>query len=83
MELGLTSFAETIASSDQETTTSHAERLRQVVDEVVLAEKVGLDVYGLGEHHRPDFASSAPVVTLAAAAGKTTRGSGFSLPCRC
>ena len=73
MELGLTSFAETIVSSDREQTTNHAERLRQVVDEIVFAEEVGLDVYGLGEHHRPDFASSAPVVALAAAAGKTTR----------
>jgi probable LLM family oxidoreductase len=44
-----------------------------VIKEIVLAEKVGLDVYGLGEHHRPDFASSAPAVVLAAAAGRTSR----------
>jgi probable LLM family oxidoreductase len=44
-----------------------------VIEEIVLAEKVGLDVYGLGEHHRPDFASSAPAVVLAAAAGRTSR----------
>jgi len=72
MELGLTSFAETIPA-DGATTTSHSDRLRQVVDEIVLAEQVGLDVYGLGEHHRPDFASSSPVVALAAAAGRTSR----------
>ena len=73
MELGLTSFAETIPGSPGEETVTHAERLRQIVDEIVLAEEVGLDVYGLGEHHRPDFASSSPAVALAAAAGRTSR----------
>lgn len=73
MELGLTSFAETIPPGDGEESATHAERLRQVVDEIVLAEEVGLDVYGLGEHHRPDFASSAPAVVLAAAAGRTSK----------
>ena len=73
MELGLTSFAETITPEGHGETTSHADRLRQIVDEIVLAEEVGLDVYGLGEHHRPDFASSSPVVALAAAAGRTSR----------
>lgn len=73
MELGITSFAETIDPLTGEVGVSHADRLRQVVEEVVTAETVGLDVYGLGEHHRPDFASSAPVVALAAAAGRTSR----------
>lgn len=72
MELGLTSFAETIAAPGGEST-GHGERLRQILEEVELAEQVGLDVYGLGEHHRPDFASSAPAVVLAAAAGRTSR----------
>lgn len=72
MELGITSFAETIAAHGQEGVT-HGERLRQIIEEVETAEASGLDVYGLGEHHRPDFASSAPVVALAAAAGKTSR----------
>lgn len=71
MELGITSFAETYPDPMTGETVTHAERLRQVVEEIVLAEEVGLDVYGLGEHHRPDFASSAPVVVLAAAAGRT------------
>jgi probable LLM family oxidoreductase len=44
-----------------------------VLDEAQLAEEVGLEVYGVGEHHRPDFASSAPAVVLAAAAGRTQR----------
>jgi probable LLM family oxidoreductase len=71
MELGITSFAETIPSHGA-STVNHGERLRQIVEEIVVAEEVGLDVYGLGEHHRPDFASSAPAVVLAAAAGKTS-----------
>lgn len=72
MELGITSFAETIPPHGG-TTVGHGERLRQIVEEVEAAESAGLDVYGLGEHHRPDFASSAPAVTLAAAAGRTSR----------
>ena len=73
MELGITSFAETYPDPMSGEMISHAERLRQVVAEIVRAEEVGLDVYGLGEHHRPDFASSAPVVALAAAAGQTEK----------
>lgn len=73
MELGITSFAEAYPDPTTGVTISHAERLRQVVAEIVRAEEVSLDVYGLGEHHRPDFASSAPVVALAAAAGRTER----------
>lgn len=72
MELGITSFAETIPTNGQETV-GHGERLRQIIEEIEVAEAAGLDVYGLGEHHRPDFASSAPAVVLAAAAGKTSR----------
>ncbi|WP_280500104.1 LLM class flavin-dependent oxidoreductase, partial [Nocardia farcinica] len=50
-----------------------AERLRQVVDEAVATEQAGLDVYGVGEHHRVDFAASAPAVVLAAIAARTER----------
>ena len=73
MELGITTFAETYPDPKTGLTISHGERLRQVLDEIVLAEQVRLDVYGVGEHHRPDFASSAPAVVLAAAAGRTAR----------
>ena len=71
MELGITTFAETIPIDG--TPVSHAQRLRQVVEEIELADQVGLDVYGVGEHHRPDFAASTPTVVLAAAAGRTER----------
>jgi probable LLM family oxidoreductase len=73
MELGITSFAETIPSPGGEPAVGHGERLRQVLEEIDVAEQVGLDVYGLGEHHRPDFASSAPAVVLAAGAGRTSK----------
>jgi len=69
VELGVTTFAETYPESGE--LISHGERLRRVLEEVKLAEDVGLDVYGIGEHHRPDFAASAPAVVLAAAAGQT------------
>ena len=48
-------------------------RLAQLIEEIELADQVGLDVFGLGEHHRPDYAASAPVVALAAAAERTKR----------
>lgn len=73
MELGITTFADTLPDPDSGLTISHGERLRQVLEEVEMAERVGLEVYGVGEHHRPDFAASAPVVVLAAAAGRTSR----------
>src|SRR3712207_9290454 len=53
--------------------TAPAERLRNLVEEIVLADQAELDVFGLGEHHRPDYAVSAPVVALAAAATQTRR----------
>ncbi len=73
MELGVTTFAETYPNPKTGETIGHGERLRQVLDEIVLSEQVGLDVYGVGEHHRPDFASSSPAVVLAAAAGRTNK----------
>ncbi|ABS05938.1 LLM class flavin-dependent oxidoreductase [Kineococcus radiotolerans] len=73
MEIGVSAFAETTPDPGTGELVSHAERLRQVVEEIVLADQVGLDVYGLGEHHRPDYAASAPAVVLAAAASRTSR----------
>ena len=52
---------------------NHAETLREVVAEAALADRVGVDYIGLGEHHRPDYAISAPDVVLAAIAGRTER----------
>jgi probable LLM family oxidoreductase len=52
---------------------SHADALRQVVEEAVLADRLGLDFFGVGEHHRDDFAISSPDVVLATIAGRTER----------
>jgi probable LLM family oxidoreductase len=71
MELGITTFAETYPDPDTGELISHGDRIRQVIEEVEVAEAVGLDVYGLGEHHRADFAASSPVTVLAAAAART------------
>mgnify|MGYP002778820386 CR=1 FL=1 len=72
-EIGLYSFAEHTPDPATGGTISPAERLRNLLEEVALADEVGLDVFGLGEHHRPDYLSSAPAPILAAAAARTTR----------
>jgi probable LLM family oxidoreductase len=69
MEIGVYSFGEVPDGSAG----SAAQRLRDLVEEIELAEQVGLDVFGVGEHHRPDFAVSSPAVVLAAAAARTQR----------
>lgn len=68
LELGITTFAEVMEDPKTKTTISYDERIRQVVDEIKLADEVGLDYFGVGEHHRKDFAASAPHMILAAAA---------------
>src|ERR1700712_2412967 len=73
MELGVYTFAEVTPGAQPGTTESPAQRLRELIEEIELADQVGLDVFGVGEHHRPDFAVSAPAVVLAAAAERTTR----------
>ncbi len=73
LELGITTFVETLPNPQTGKTISQDVRLQQVLEEVVLAEKVGLDYYGVGEHHRHEFAASAPAVILAAAASLTKR----------
>ncbi|MFD6156658.1 LLM class flavin-dependent oxidoreductase [Nocardia sp. NPDC060256] len=72
MELGLTTFAELYPVGDRPAPTA-AERLRQVVEEAVATDQAGLDVYGVGEHHRKDFAASSPAMVLAAIAARTEK----------
>ncbi|MEO5898120.1 MAG: LLM class flavin-dependent oxidoreductase [Vicinamibacterales bacterium] len=67
MELGIYTFAEVTPGAGA------GERLRNLMEEIELADQVGLDVFGLGEHHRRDYAISAPAVVLAAASQRTTR----------
>src|SRR5215208_4548309 len=73
MEIGVYTFAETTPDPATGRTIGAGRRLRDLIEEVELADQVGLDVYGVGEHHRPDFAVSAPAVVLAAAAERTHR----------
>jgi probable LLM family oxidoreductase len=73
MEIGISTFVETTPDVRTGEVISHAQRLREVVEEIVLADRVGLDVYGVGEHHRKDYAASSPAVVLAAAASQTER----------
>jgi probable LLM family oxidoreductase len=67
VEIGVFTFA------DVRTGETAEQRLQELVEEAALADEVGLDVFGIGEHHRPEFAVSTPAVVLAAAAAKTTR----------
>ena len=70
MEIGIYSFAETSLGSNG---AGAGQRLRDLIEEIDLADQVGLDVFGVGEHHRPDYAVSSPAVVLAAAAERTKR----------
>jgi len=72
MEIGLYSFAENTPDLlNNSHLQSPAERLKDLLEEIELADQLGLDFHGLGEHHRPDFVASAPVTILAAAAART------------
>jgi probable LLM family oxidoreductase len=72
LELGLDTFGD-ITVADDGRRESEAQVIRNVIDEAVLADEVGVDFIGIGEHHRDDFAISAPEVALAAIAGRTDR----------
>jgi hypothetical protein len=73
MEIGIYSFAETRFDPETGRQIDADERIRHLLEEVQLADEVGLDVFGLGEHHRPDYAVSTPAVVLGAAAARTRR----------
>ncbi|MFN8535079.1 MAG: LLM class flavin-dependent oxidoreductase [Dehalococcoidia bacterium] len=71
MELGIYTFAERTPDPATGRSVSPAERLHDLIEEIALADEVGLDVFGVGEHHRPDFVVSSPAVVLGAAAART------------
>jgi probable LLM family oxidoreductase len=71
MELGISSFAEITPDQLTGKTISPYQRMIDLLEEIELADQVGLDIYALGEHHRPDFLASSPTVVLGAAAAKT------------
>jgi probable LLM family oxidoreductase len=72
LELGLDTFGD-VTNNEEGKAKSHAQVIRDVIDEAVLADDVGVDFIGLGEHHRADFAISSPEIILAAIAGRTRR----------
>jgi probable LLM family oxidoreductase len=71
MQIGVDSFAAAISDPATGITLSPVDRMHNLLEEVELADSVGLDVFGIGEHHRAEFLDSAPVVILAAAAART------------
>lgn len=74
MQIGIDSFAAVDADSGAPPrAAAAAERLRHLLEEIELADRAGLDVFGLGEHHREEFLDSAPAVVLAAAAARTSK----------
>ena len=73
MQIGVDSFVATAADTRPDGTGGDVTRMQELLEQVELADQVGLDVFGIGEHHRPDFLASAPAVVLAAAAARTTR----------
>jgi probable LLM family oxidoreductase len=73
VEIGIDSFAAAISDPATGITLSPAERLHDLLAEMELADQVGLDVFGIGEHHRAEFLDSAPAIILAAAAARTKK----------
>jgi probable LLM family oxidoreductase len=73
MEIGVYTFGEVMFDPETGRQLNAEERLRDLLEEIELADQVGLDVFAVGEHHRPDYAVSAPAVVLAAAAERTER----------
>ena len=73
MQIGIDTFVEVKSEPGQNLPQLGAERVRQMLEEVELADRVGLDVYAIGEHHRAEYIASAPAMLLAAAAARTER----------
>ena len=73
MQIGIDTFVEVATAPGRSTAELGAERVRQMLEEVELADRVGLDVYAIGEHHREEYIASSPVVLLAAAAARTEK----------
>src|SRR5580704_6478235 len=73
MEIGIDSFAAASIGNDSNSTLKSADELQHLLERIEHADKVGLDVFGIGEHHRKEFLDSAPAVILAAAATRTNR----------
>lgn len=75
MEIGIDSFAAILPDPMTGQVPSATDRMAELIEEVELADCVGLDVFGIGEHHRGEFLDSAPTIILAAAAAGPARSS--------
>jgi hypothetical protein len=73
MQIGVDSFAAQFADKGESVNASASKSVRQLVERIEFADQAGLDVFGVGEHHRREFLDSAPAVILAAAAARTQR----------
>ncbi|MDR3497485.1 MAG: LLM class flavin-dependent oxidoreductase [Ancalomicrobiaceae bacterium] len=73
MEIGIDTFVDTGMAPSEAEVRGDATRVAHMLEEAELADRVGLDVYAVGEHHRPDFLASAPAILLAAIAARTSR----------
>src|ERR1700739_3080577 len=73
MQIGVDSFAASISDPITGLSLKPVERMQSLLEEIEFADLVGLDVFGIGEHHRAEFLDSAPTVILAAAAGRTKK----------
>ena len=71
MEIGIDSFAAANASNEKDVAKNNRQSIAELLERMEYADKVGLDVFGIGEHHRKEFLDSAPTVILAAAAART------------
>jgi probable LLM family oxidoreductase len=73
MEIGVDSFAAILPDPTTGRLPSATDRMADLIEEVEVADRAGLDVFGIGEHHRAEFLDSAPAIILAAAAARTSR----------
>jgi probable LLM family oxidoreductase len=73
MQIGIDSFAAVVSAPDTGKTLSTTERMSNLIEEIETADRFGIDVFGVGEHHRPEYLDSAPTMILAAAAARTSR----------
>ncbi len=73
MEIGIDSFAAAILNSDMSVSANSSLAITQLLERMEAADKAGLDIFGIGEHHRKEFLDSAPTIILAAAAARTKR----------
>ena len=73
MQIGIDSFAAILPDPTTGALPSATDRMAELLEEVEVADRVGLDVFGIGEHHRAEFLDSAPSIILAAAAARTSR----------